>query len=62
MMKGLNYLIAGSELVSLKIDKSAAGKERTPTSSQRESDRSFPPRCISARLRTQMIFRFFKSR
>lgn len=31
MMKGLNYVIAGSEILSLERDKSAAGKERTPT-------------------------------
>lgn len=31
MMKGLNYVIAGLETISLKIDKSSAGKERTPT-------------------------------
>lgn len=30
-MKGLNYVIAGLETISLKIDKSSAGKERTPT-------------------------------
>lgn len=31
MMKGLNYVIAGLETISLKIDKSSAGMERTPT-------------------------------
>lgn len=32
-MNGLNYVIAGSEIISRKIDKSAAGKEKTPTTS-----------------------------
>lgn len=31
MMKGLNYMIAGLETLSLKIDKSSAGRGRTPT-------------------------------
>ncbi len=31
MMKGLNYVIAGLEAISLKIDKTSAGRERTPT-------------------------------
>lgn len=32
-MKGLNYVIAGSEMISLKIDTNAAGKQRPPTTS-----------------------------
>lgn len=28
MMKGLNYVIAGLETISLKIDKSSAGREK----------------------------------
>lgn len=36
MMKGLNYVIAGLETISLKIDKSSAGRERTPTPSTEE--------------------------
>lgn len=31
MMKGLNYVIAGLETTSLKIDEGSAGRERTPT-------------------------------
>lgn len=31
MMKGLNYVIAGLETLSLKIDKTSAGREKTPT-------------------------------
>lgn len=58
MTKGLNYVIAGSELISLKIDKSSAGKEKLPQPFQGESDRSLPPCCISACLHTQMIFWF----
>lgn len=35
-MKGLNYVIAGSEIISQKIDKSAAGKNTPTTSSEGE--------------------------